>query len=118
MLADMMLPLTLLLPFAVLLLLEISVAVERAVRIRRTWLRTGMACGTGRNRSVFWRWSTTLTYLIVLLSVARLLTRLGVDPPGHPLPFVLFGLSLGLFLTLLERDMCRGGCPRKRGVAT
>jgi hypothetical protein len=56
-----------------------------------------------RVRSAFvWRWPTTVTYVLALGGVDRLLTGAGLNPHTHPSPFVLFGLSLGLSLTLWE----------------
>jgi hypothetical protein len=37
-----------------------------------------------------------LTYLVVVWVVMRLLVRVGGDLRAHPLPFILFGLGLGL----------------------
>jgi hypothetical protein len=62
----------------------------------------------------FWRWQTILTYLIALLVVERLLSRLGADPHDQPLPFVLFGLSFGLLLCLMERRRTEGHGPKGR----
>jgi hypothetical protein len=63
----------------------------------------------------FWRCRTTITYVLVMWAVDRLLTRLGDDLHAHPGPFVLFGLTLGLGLTLLEWELrCEGA--RKQGT--
>jgi hypothetical protein len=65
----------------------------------------------------FWRWQTTVAYLAVLWVVDRLMTRLGVNLHAQPdqFQFVVFGLGLGLALTLLERagEMGRHGQRRR-----
>jgi len=50
----------------------------------------------------YWRWQTAVTYLAVLWVEYGSLTKVGMDPHTHPLLFVLFGLTLGLVLALLE----------------
>jgi hypothetical protein len=52
--------------------------------------------------SSFWHWATTMTYLLVVWTVERLLIRVGGNLHTQPGPFILFGLSLGLALTILE----------------
>jgi len=60
----------------------------------------------------FWCWPMTSAYLFLLWSGDTLLTWFGVNSHAPPMPFVLFGLSLGLGLTLLEWRRTEGHGPK------
>jgi len=62
----------------------------------------------------FWRWPMTFTYLFLLWSVDTLLTRFGMNSHVHPAPFVVFGLGLGLGMTLWEQRTIEGHGPAGR----
>ena len=64
--------------------------------------------------SSFWRWPTTLTYLLVLWMEGRLLTGAGMDPHTYPMPFVAFGIGFGSLLWLLERRATEAQGPKGR----
>jgi len=57
----------------------------------------------GQSEPAFWCWQAVASYLIVLLMAALVLTFVGLDPHGFPVPFLVYGLSLGLGLTLWDR---------------
>jgi hypothetical protein len=83
------------------------VIVSTAAAVRRGACRlweSARSCYREPRSTSFWRWPTNVAYLIALWAVARLLTRLGDDLHAHPWPFLLFGLTLGLGLTLLEAE--------------
>jgi hypothetical protein len=100
----------LLIAFVTVVIVVLLVAVGWCVSLL---FRCARSCYRRPRRTSFWRWPTTCAYLLALWAAQEVLTDFGLNPHTHPLPFVLFGLSLGPALTLLERR----GCPKKRQEA-
>jgi len=69
-------------------------------------------CQAGR--ASFWGWPTALAYGFTLWAVYCLLTGAGMRPHAHPWLFILFGLSLGLGLTLLDQGSTYRSRPKKQ----
>ena len=69
----------------------------------------------GERSPVFWCWQAVSAYGVVLWMAKEALTYFGLDPHVEPVPFLVYGLSLGLGLTLWDRRRrCKGHGPRGR----
>ena len=91
----------LLIAFVTVVLVVLLVAVGWCVSLL---FRCARSCYRRPRRTSFWRWPTTCAYLFGLVMIRHLMIWLGADPGRqHSGPFALFGLSLGLGLTLWER---------------
>ena len=63
----------------------------------------------------FWCWQTVAVYMVVLGIAGGILTLGDLAPHDHPIPFLVYGLSLGLGLTLWDRWRTRRhGRPKRR----
>lgn len=70
-------------------------AIARAVR--------GQHEQPGEEEPAFWCWQAVVAYLIVLWIAKEALTFFGFDPHREPVPFLIYGLGLGLGLTFLDK---------------
>jgi hypothetical protein len=85
------------------------ILISQFVRLRA---RRGRASG---GDPAFWCWHTVAAYAVVLWIARGLLASADLDPHGYPVPFFVYGLSLGLGLTLWDRR--QRACRRRRDAS-